>query len=214
LVGGTLFNKFFPQLGLAAVIFYVLAVLVGGAITPGYNHIYNTISELSIPGQPDRWIINSLFILYNLSLFLFAAGGFQFVHLLQQKIARLVFILVMVSAVLGIAFIIFPQDVRGAEATTAGTIHIILAGLTSPITIVCTILMGILLIREKNLHTWGIAFVVLSILILISGAATAYGVATNSMYGGLLERTTIGIYLLWIAILSIMIIKNKAILLD
>jgi len=119
-----LFNKIFSYLGVAAVIFYVLAVIVGGMITPGYDHIYNTISELSIPGQSDRWIINSLFTLYNLSLFLFAFGCFQFIHLRQQKTVRLIFMLVMILAVLGIAFIIFPQDVRGVETTKIGRAHV------------------------------------------------------------------------------------------
>jgi len=196
----------------AAVIFYVLAVIVGGMITPGYDHIYNTISELSIPGQPDRWIINSLFTLYNLSLFLFAFGCFQFIHLRQQKTVRLIFMLVMILAVLGIAFIIFPLDVRCVETTTTGTVHIILAALTSPITIICTVLMGIILIENKEFHGWGIIFVILSALIFISGGATAYGVAANLVYGGLLERITIGVFLLWITALSIMIIKNKTFL--
>ena len=207
-----MFNKIFSYLGVAAVIFYVLAVIVGGMITPGYDHIYNTISELSIPGQPDRWIINSLFTLYNLSLFLFAFGCFQFIHLRQQKTVRLIFMLVMILAVLGIAFIIFPQDVRGLETTTTGTVHIILAALTSPITIICTVLMGIILIENKEFHGWGIIFVILSALIFISGGATAYGVAANLVYGGLLERITIGVFLLWITALSIMIIKNKTFL--
>lgn len=43
---------------------YILAVVIGGFMLPGYNHIYNTISELTASNAPRIPLIQVLFTLH------------------------------------------------------------------------------------------------------------------------------------------------------
>ena len=137
-----MFKKYYASLGIITPLVYLFAVILGGFIMPDYSHAYNTISELTGAGFPDILILDFLFALYNVLLVAFAVGGLVFFQPVKVRLARILFALLLAAGLIGLLFSFFPQDMRGAPPTTAGKIHIILAGIISPVTVASAILAG------------------------------------------------------------------------
>lgn len=54
-------NKAFTICGIIAPILYLLMVIIGGALSPGYSHISETVSELLVSGAPNKPLLNTLY---------------------------------------------------------------------------------------------------------------------------------------------------------
>ena len=65
--------------GMASPLVYLGAVVLGGAITPGYSHVSEHVSNLVRSGAPHKNALNPLFVVYNLLVLAFAAGLFTMV---------------------------------------------------------------------------------------------------------------------------------------
>jgi hypothetical membrane protein len=196
------FQRAYPVLAILAVVCYVAAVLIGGLMVPGYSHLYNTISELTASDQPRRLVLDGVFTAYNLLLMLFALGGLAYFQPRREALGRAVFVLLIISALLGLGMSVFPQDPRAAAMTDQGRLHILLAGLTAPLTLAIAFLMGLCLWRDYPWHAWAVYSWVITVQILAFGGLTAVAVAANSAWGGLLERLTIGSFLEWLVAIA------------
>ena len=116
-------KKLLMHCGVSAAVIYVGAVILGGMIRPGYSHISEAISELVAEGAPNRYLLSSLFLIYNLLLSLFGIGLFfkaedQPAGKLKGVIGSLVLILVGIVGLL--MELAFPQDSGGTPTTFAG----------------------------------------------------------------------------------------------
>ena len=195
--------------GSVATIIYIMAVLIGAAIRPGYSHLANFISELMEAGAPNTALLNPLFLIYNVLVGVFAYGMFVFTrdHSQPASLKRLgataAWVLV-VEAIFGFVTVFFPQDIRGTEMTSTGTMHIILAGLSSFATMIPMLLLGLWFnkygMKGLSLYT----FISLAV-VFISGGITAALTPSNFAYVGLLERITIGGFLQWMLVLGILL---------
>ena len=67
-------NKVFAICGIIAPILYLLMVIIGGALSPGYNHITETVSELLVAGAPNRPLLATLMIISSVLGILFPIG--------------------------------------------------------------------------------------------------------------------------------------------
>ncbi|MFA6553817.1 MAG: DUF998 domain-containing protein [Patescibacteria group bacterium] len=181
-------------IGIISPILYIVAVVVGGFLRPGYSHYHNTINELTVAGSEPLVIIIVLFFLYNIGLILIGIGPGKAVH---TKLVKTTLRIVGLMGLFGGLMYFFPQDPRNAEATTAGTIHIVMAGVLSLLTITAAVIagFGLRLAQQKKLASvsWGLATG-----ILITGGLTALAVAQGWQYVGLWERFTIGMFLAWL----------------
>lgn len=173
---------------------YIIAVILGGFLRDGYSHMYNTISELTVAGSKPFVVVIVLFAFYNLGLILLGIGPSRMV---QSKLVKVTLWMVGLIGLFGGLMLIFPQDPRGVAATTPGIIHIILAGLTSLLTIAGAVLGGFSFYKVEHLNmariSWGLAA-----CILVTGGLTALGVSQGWQNAGLLERITVGIFLAWL----------------
>jgi hypothetical protein len=104
----------------------------------------------------------------------------------------------------------FPQDPRGTAFTTSGTIHIILAGIISPLTILAIFLFGLSLRKYNEMKLFSSYSFLSGVIVLVSGGIAAVSVANNSLYGGLFERITIFTFMVWVIILSVLILRKKS----
>lgn len=182
-------------LGVIAPVCYVLAVVIGGFLRHGYSHYYNSISELAVAGSKPIVIVVVLFFIYNISLILIGVGPAKAVH---NSLAKTTLRLVGLIGLLGAMMYFFPQDPRGTEMTTAGTIHFILAGLLSLLTIAVAVLAGFVFRKVDRNKLARISWI-LAAGIAFTGGLTATGVAQGWQPVGLLERLTIGTFLAWLA---------------
>ena len=113
-------KKIYPLLGIIGPLIYIMAVFIGGALRGDYNPFYNSISELLIPGSPNLLLLSILFAIYNVSLILFIYGIFQDPELAKSKTLKAAVVMIALIGILGLLFIFFPQDPRGAPTTLAG----------------------------------------------------------------------------------------------
>src|SRR5215211_3649359 len=75
--GNQMKNKILMLGGILAPIVYVLTVLLGGVIRPGYSHVSQAVSDLIATNAPNKSLLDPLFALYNLLVIAFALSLFQ-----------------------------------------------------------------------------------------------------------------------------------------
>ena len=91
----------------------------------------------------------------------------------------------------------------------SGTLHIILAGIISPLTIISIFLIGLSLRKYSNQKIFEIYSYISGLIVLVSGGIAAVSIANNSIYGGLFERITIFTFMIWVIFLSYLILRTK-----
>lgn len=183
---------------------YLLNVILGGAITPNYSHIRNAISELTQRGAPSIGLLSGLFVL---SAIFFIAFGLSIIRQYRHINKRIVAggVLTILYGVIAILLAtIFPQDPIGTEATLAGSMHLVFAGLAALVIVVSILLIGFSMSRESK--QWGhfkVYSILTVILMLLSGATTPVLMMNDIQLIGLFERLTQVFYLQWFATYAI-----------
>lgn len=192
--------------GLAATLIYVAVVIIGGAIRPGYNHITQFISELIAAGAPNKTLLDPLFAIYNILTAVFAWALIMAVRSSAAGPKKTIGLIgawtLLAEGLFGFLTLFFPQDAIGTPVTTIGTIHIVLAGLSSLTTMGVMLLMGIWFKADARLKAFGVySFVSVALVFVFGGLSAALG-ASQSPASGLMERLTIGGFLQWMAVVS------------
>lgn len=181
--------------GLAAALVYGGTVLVGGAILPAYDPWSDPISAMTAAGRTDSAWVGSCFVVYNLLLAAYGAGGL----LLRGAVAgwRIVFALLLGTAAAGLLMGPFAMDAAGSGVTPAGMVHIGLAAFTSLATIAMVGLSIRLWRGDRDRALRRVAIACLG-LIVPFGLLAALAVANGWPLGGLYERLTIGGFEVWL----------------
>ncbi|HWI60247.1 MAG TPA: DUF998 domain-containing protein [Symbiobacteriaceae bacterium] len=188
--------------GILAPLTYLTTVLYGAAITPGYSHVAHAISELVMDGAPLRWKIDPGFIIYNLFLLLAGVGlVWEWRGAGKHGLAPVGWML-MATALLSDLMYFFPQDPRTATPTFAGTMHLVLAGMTALLTIVMQVVGGIRFRRIAGLESLSLYSFVSAAWVLVTGGLSVTAVTTGSPYLGLVERCTIGGFEVWVLVFA------------
>jgi hypothetical membrane protein len=203
-------KKFYPFFGIVGPIVYILAVIIGGSLRSDYSFLYNTISELAMSNAPNLLLISVLFGIYNISLLIFGSGAFLDNEIDKTKKFKAANLMIAIIGFLGLLLIFFPQDPRNVAFTSIGTIHIALAGITSLLTLISVLLMGINFRKNSEMKPFAIYSVISFIVILASGGMGAMSVANSSAYGGLFERITIFAFMIWVMLYAYLTIKSSS----
>jgi hypothetical protein len=138
--------KFLLLSGALATLIYVATVILGGILRPDYSHLSEAVSALIATGAPNRPILNPLFALYNILTGVFGISLFFFVSSKGRTRAKLNLgtlgaIVLVAEAAFGFVTVLFPQDPDlPPPVTSAGMMHIILAGLSSLTTMAAILL--------------------------------------------------------------------------
>lgn len=198
--------------GMAAAILYTATVILGGLIRPGYSHLVEAISELVADGAPNRPLLSSLFLGYNILLGLFGLGLFLKVN--QQPDRRAAGLIGSVTLFLvGLAGVLmelaFPQDPGGFATTFAGTMHLVMAGIASLGTMVAVFTMGLWFRNTPGLKNCVLYSFISVAVIFISGGFTAMAMANKYQYFGAIERITIGTFILWVFVIALRMARQE-----
>lgn len=78
-------RRFLSMCGVIAPALFVFAIILGGAIRPGYSHISDTVNGLFSPGSPNKFLLDTLHTIYALLLALFGVGLLQLVRRSKQS---------------------------------------------------------------------------------------------------------------------------------
>jgi hypothetical membrane protein len=201
-------KKIYPLFGIIGPVVYILAVFIGSALRHDYSAFYNSISELSNANAPNKLFLDVLFGIYNISLLIFGLGAYLDSSNKSKKYNAATLMLVIIG-VLGLLVLIFTQDPRGTPATLNGTIHIILSGITAAFTIISIILVGLSFRKYTRIKLFSWYSYITAVLIFVSGGVAAGSFANNSAYGGLFERITIFLFMIWLIIFSYILLRRN-----
>ncbi len=198
-------KKLLMRWGVLAAVIYVVTVILGGLIRPGYSHLSEAISELVADGAPNRSLLSSLFLIYNMLLSAFGLGVFlkakeQSRGQISGYIGSLALILVGVA---GTSMeLAFPQDPGGMPITFAGTMHMVMAGVASLGTMVAIVFMAFWFRSFPDLKGYLVYSWISVAIVFISGGLSAVAMANHHPLFGLIERITIGTFILWLFVIG------------
>jgi energy-converting hydrogenase Eha subunit A len=193
--------------GLAAVATYLGATLVGAAVSPGYSHLSDPISQLTAAQAPHRVALGAAYTVYNVAVALFALGLQR--HAPTSRALRGASRLLVVGALAGIGQVtLFPQDqdVLGTSMTAVGVVHIVLAGLSAFVALAAAVLIGIALRRDLDRPRPARFSFSCAAIIAIVGPVAAAAVGSDTM--GAAERLPIGTFLVWITGLAVWALRE------
>lgn len=183
--------------GVAAPLVYAFTVILGGALWRDYSHISQAISELTAAGAPFRLPLNILFSISLVLAAVFALAAYHYVSRYNIRLLKASMGILLTITVLSFLWAFFPMDPRGAEATVQGIIHLVLAGIVSPLTIICPILVGLGFRKIEGFKGYAAYSLLSAALILATGALAALSTQNDAAYLGVYARLTIGSYQQW-----------------
>ncbi len=202
-------NKRLLLCGILAPIVYIIIVILGGILRPGYSHIAQAVSNLIATGAPNKPLLDLSFAFYNLLVITFGVGLVQYVHSDQQnqkKVTGTVGALCLVAeGIFGLLTLFFPEDLGGMSAAISrtGMMHIVFAGLSSLTTMLTMLLMGFWFKNSLRWQKYGLYSFISVGVVFVSGGLAAASIATGGSFAGLAERITIRGFLQWLFVISL-----------
>jgi hypothetical protein len=195
--------------GIVSSVLYVAMNIFGAMRFEGYSLISHTVSELSAIDAPSRPFWISLGIPYDLLIIAFGAGVWRSAE--GKRSLRIVGGLLIAYGAIGLPWMIFaPMHLRGGGFSLTDTMHIVLAMVTV-VMMLAAIGFGAAAFG-KRFRYYSIVTIV---LLLVFGALTSIDgprVAANepTPFVGLWERINIMLFLAWIVVLAIILLRLKS----
>jgi hypothetical protein len=170
----------------------------------GYSYSAHTVSELSAIDAPTRSIWVPLAAAYIL-LFACFAWGVRITSGGNRKL-RTVSTIMLVYAIVNVYWP--PMHLRGVERDLTDTLHLVWAGVTVLLMIVMMVIGATALGKTFRLYT--ILSIVAHIVFGYMTSLEAELIATNSPtpWIGVWERINIGVFMLWIAVFSLSLLRR------
>jgi phosphotransferase system glucose/maltose/N-acetylglucosamine-specific IIC component len=203
--------KFLLACGIISSLLYVAANIIVPPFYSGYDPASQTVSELSAIGAPTRILWAILVTPYILLMIAFSIGVWK--SAVGNRSLRVIGGLLIVYSFLGLIWPFAPMHLRETIAaggsTLSDTVHIALGAVTE-----------VLFLSALGFSTvaFGKGFRIYSILtfvvLLVFGILTfidAPNLSANkpTPFMGVWERINIGMFLLWIAVLAVILLRKE-----
>lgn len=114
----------------AAVALFIESTIVGGAISPGYSHLADSVGELTNSMVPHRWGIAWGFAAYNVAFAVMALALWRAVRRSTASLVGMMLWFVIAAAGVGMVTA-FPQDPVMPPTTWRGAVNVALAVLAA-----------------------------------------------------------------------------------
>ncbi len=188
--------KYLCIAGMVGPLAYLLHVVLGGALWPGYSHLMQPISDLTGAGAYDLALMNNILLLYGPPCIVFGFAAMMYLRSFAPKISQTGMLLYFLMQLVSILYNFFPQDVPGVT-TFAGTMHIAITFAIIPLTILAPIFVGVGIRKVAGWKGFGRYSIISGVILFIAGGTTAMIFANKLDYFGLVERINIGTLQLW-----------------
>jgi hypothetical protein len=195
--------------GILSSVLYVVANIITAMLYEGYNPASQTVSELSAIDAPTRTLWVSLIIPYSFLLIAFGIGVWQFIPL--NRWLRITGVLFIADAIIGS----FWPPMHRREVLAAGggsltdTLHIVFTMITVPLMILAIVFGAAALGKRFRIYSIAtlIVLVIAGIFTGIDGPKISNGLPTP--WVGVWERVNIGVYMVWVMVLAIVLLKKE-----
>jgi hypothetical protein len=199
--------------GFVSSLLYVAMTVVVALQWPGYSSSSQTISELSAIGAPTRllWVLPGAF--YTALIIAFGWGVVMSAG--RSRALRTSGGAIVAYGALGLLWPFAPMHLREVLAAGGGTLsdtlHLVLASATVLLMFLAMAFAAAALGPRFRLYS-AASIVVLAVFGALT-FADAPGVATNlpTPWIGVWERINLGVFLLWVAVLSVALLRAEAV---
>jgi hypothetical protein len=205
----TMIRKALLTCGILSSLWYVAINIFVPMMYEGYSAATLTVSELSAIGAPTRILWVLLVLLYPLFFTAFGWGIWQ--SSAGNRSLRIVGALIIGYCILNFYWPPMHQRevIAAGGGTLSDTLHIVWAMMTL---LLMMLLMGFgaaALSKKFRLFTLGnwVVFIVFGILTWLESAGIEANLATPFI--GVWERINIGAFLIWVAVLAIVLLKKE-----
>ena len=193
-------RKLLLACGIASSLLYVAMDIIGAAAYPGYRFLSRAVSELSAINAPSRPFMLGLGLVYNVLVVAFSFGILA--SSANNRSLRITATLLMIFGLLGFAAPFTPMHMRGTEFTYTDSLHI-----TGAMIAVLLMFLSIAFGASSLDKTFRVYSIITIVALLLFGALTipdAPKIAADepTPWVGLYERINIGVFMLWIIVLS------------
>lgn len=194
--------------GLWSSLLYVATDLMAASWYAGYSIADQNYSELLATGAPTRFPMILVSIAYNLLVAVFAAGVWTSAR--PKRTARITGAIMAGYAALSLVTpLFFQMDMRGAEATSRGSLH---GPMTAVMSLFILLSMGFgafLLGRRFKLYSFATVAIVIVFGVLTGLQAPRLGAGQSTPWMGLTERVNIYATMIWFAALAIGLLQTE-----
>jgi hypothetical membrane protein len=197
-------NRFLAVCGIAAPIIHLLAIVIGGFLSPGYSHITQAVSELFEVGAPNKQLLDLMLIISNFMLIMFSIGLHRGIE--DKKKLKTAPILLGLGGVTGLLLILFfPCDPGCEPVTFTGTMHFVMAFCMALLTIFAILIFWRRLkddMRWQGYGKYSLGTFIATIVVMVTLV-----IFVTSPFFGLIERISMGLILQWIEIMAIKLLR-------
>lgn len=184
--------------GFLSSLTYVAATNFGAMVWQGYSSVSKPVSELSAIGAPSRLLMTVLGLLYVFLVIAFGLGVWACSN--GNRALRIVAGLLIAYGVVCLTAPLTPMHQRGLEWTLTDTLHIVSAAVD---------ILFILLILAFGAFAFGNRFRLYSFGTILVGVLSGVLMGLDRARFGIWERLNIYGFLLWVAVLAIVLLRSE-----
>ncbi len=190
--------------GILSSLLYAGIDALGGTLWKGYSFISQPVSDLSAIGSPVRANVLPLFIVYDVLFIAFALGVWAFAG--RKRAVRVLGGLLVGYGVVNFLAYFTPEHLGEAPTMLGNTMHIAAAGVTVLLFLLQLGVGAIAFGKRFRIYSAG---TLLTVLVL--GAYIFAGVNAGQLvpWVGIEERILIYGYMLWVAVLAIVLLREE-----
>jgi hypothetical protein len=196
--------------GILASLLYVATDILGGLRYPGYSFTSQAVSELMARGSPSEAFVDPLFLFSGVLGLAFGIAVFRHAGS-QNRALRIAGMLLIAYTLLGFTGpTLFEMNPRGAGSVDTDTPHILLTGVTVMLMLSAIGFGGFALGKRFFIYSLAtlLTVIFLGVLTIPFAGRLAAGEATPGL--GIIERTMIGAWLLWEAMLAVSLLRPSS----
>jgi hypothetical protein len=194
--------------GILSSAVFISADIISAAAWKGYSYSSQAISELMAIGAPSRPVAVPLFMIYDILVIAFGSGLLIWTAERRLRLAGGLIIGAGVTSFITTLF--FPMHLRSGDPTISDTLHIIITGVTTAL-IILAIVTGAA-VYGKGFRYYSIITIAIVVVFGALAGMDIPGITAHqpTPWLGITERVTVAAYVLWMAVLSVILLRTEA----
>lgn len=195
---------------LYAVLYPIVNDLIAAALHEGYSRMDQAVSELSATGAPTHAFLTATAPVFSLLFIGFGIGVLKSAS--EKRALRLAGALMIAHGAMGLLWMVAPMSQReviaAGGATSADTMHLILSAATGLFVTAYVAMTAVAFGWTFRLYS--VATIVIALVFgLLSAQVDKLEAGEPTPYMGLLERIGIGAWLLWVAVVALLLMRDR-----
>ena len=191
--------------GVLATPVFAVFIIVASLITPEYNQLSDTISELGAHGSPYPAVINSGFVVYALLVNGFAYG--LYLRLRHKRAAKAIWLLLVLCGIGLILSAVFHDDLSAPNAATSfeGSLHAIFSQAAFFAFLIAMVILAIIV---RNDRSWSGFTPFTSAIVVISLLLSPIFIIEELVpIEGAIQRAILSLSLVWLTAVALRAVK-------